>query len=79
MLDVSTHRRHIIEPGEDVAEKFQEHLNSPRGQAVLDNLEDGEIITIENKEHILKIKKEKGKGFVDFVGYVHDKGHSRLY
>ncbi|MBE0527449.1 hypothetical protein E4H12_04515 [Candidatus Thorarchaeota archaeon] len=71
---MSTPRRHIVEPGEDVAEKFQEHLNGPRGKAVLDNLEDGEIITIENKEHILKIKKEKGKGFVDFVGYVHDKG-----
>jgi len=43
------------------------------GKAVLDNLDDGEIFTIENVEHILKIKKEKGKCVVDFVGYVHDK------
>jgi len=74
VVDVSEPRRHIIEPGEDVAVKFQKHLNSPKGKAVLDNLDEGEIITIENKEHILTIKKEKGKGFVDFVGYIHDKG-----
>ncbi|MCJ7622805.1 MAG: hypothetical protein MUO76_04820 [Anaerolineaceae bacterium] len=72
---MSKPRRHIVEPGADVAEKFQEHLNGPKGKAVLDNLEDGETITIENKEHILKINKEKGKGIVDFVGYVHDKGN----
>jgi hypothetical protein len=72
VLYVSDPRKHIDERGEDLAELFQEHLNGPMGRAVLDNLAEGEIFTIENKEHILKIKKEEGKCVVDFVGYVHD-------
>ena len=70
---MSDPRKYIDKEGKDLAERFQKHLNSPMGKAVLDNLDDGEIVTIENQEHILKIKKEKGKCVVDFVGYVHDK------
>lgn len=73
MLDVSKPRRHIDERGKEVADKFQKHLNGPMGKVVLEHLEEGEVFTIENKEHILKIKKEKGQGVVDFVDYVHDK------
>jgi len=70
---VSNHHKYIDKRGEELAERFQEHLNSPMGKGVLDNLVEGEIFTIENKEHILKIKKEEGKCVVDFVGFVHDK------
>jgi len=73
VLYVSGPRKHIDERGEELADRFQTHLNSPMGKAVLDNLDEGETITIENQEHILKIKKEEGKCVVDFVGYVHDK------
>ena len=73
VMYVSTHHKYIDKRGEELAERFQEHLNSPMGKAVLDNLDEGEIFTIENVEHILKIKKEKDKCVVDFVGYVHDK------
>jgi hypothetical protein len=70
---VGDHQKYIDERGKDLAKHFQKHLNGPMGKAVVDNLDEGEVITIENQEHILKIKKEKGKCFVDFVGYVHDK------
>ena len=73
MLDVSDPRKYMDERGKELADRFQTHLNGPMGKAVLDNLAEGEIITIENQEHVLKIKKEKGKCIVDFVGYVHDK------
>jgi len=70
---VSDPRKYIDERGMELADRFEKHLNSPMGKAVLDNLDEGEIVTVENQEHILKIKKEKGKCVVDFVGYVHDK------
>ena len=73
MLGVSDPSKYIDERGKELAERFQEHLNGPMGKGVLDNLDEGEIFTIENKEHILKIKKENGKCLVDFVGYTHDK------
>ena len=75
MLGVSeTHKyRAKTENGEKAAEKFQNYLNSPMGKYVLDTIDEGEIFTIENQEHILQIKKQKGQGFVDFVGYVSDK------
>ena len=73
MLEVSDPRTYIDERGKDLAERFEKHLNGPMGKAVLDNLDEGEIFTVENKDHILKIKKEKGKCHVDFVGYTHDK------
>ena len=73
MFDVSDPHKYIDKAGKDLAERFQKHLNSPMGKAVLDNLVEGEIFTIENVEHILKIKKEKGKCIVDFVGYTQDK------
>lgn len=73
MLYVSDTRKYIDERGKELADRFQTHLNSPMGKAVLDNLDEGETITIENQEHILQIRKEKGKCVVDFVGYVHDK------
>ena len=70
---MSDPRKYIDERGMELADRFEKHLNSPMGKAVLDNLDEGEIVTVENQEHILKIKKEKGKCVVDFVGYVHDK------
>ena len=73
MFDVSDPHKYIDKKGKDIAEKFQEHLNGPMGKAVLESLDDGEVVTIENQEHILKITKEKDKCVVDFVGYVHDK------
>ena len=73
MFDVSDPHKYIDKEGLEIAERFQKHLNSPMGKAVLDNLDDGEVVTIENQEHVLKITKEKGKCVVDFVGYVHDK------
>jgi hypothetical protein len=73
VLDVSDPRNYTDERGKELADRFQTNLNGPRGKAVLDNLDEGETVTIENQEHILKIKKEKGKCVVDFVGYVHDK------
>lgn len=73
MLDVSDPHKYLDKKGKDLAERFQEHLNGPMGKAVLDNLEEGDVFTLENKEHILKVTKENGKCVVDFVGYVHDK------
>ena len=73
MFDVSDPHKYIDKQGKEVADRFQKHLNGPMGQAVLENLDEGEMVTIENQEHILKIKKEHGKCLVDFVGYVHDK------
>jgi hypothetical protein len=73
VLGVSDPNKYIDDKGKDLAERFQEHLNGPMGKAVLDNLEEGEVFTLENREHILKVKKENGKCVVDFVGYVHDK------
>jgi len=73
VLYVSNPRKYMDECGKEIAHRFQTHLNGPMGRAVLDNIAEGEIFTIENKEHILKIKKEEGKCVVDFVGYVHDK------
>ena len=73
MFDVSDPHKYVDKQGKEVADRFQKHLNGPMGKAVLDNLDEGEIVTIENQEHILKIKKEHGKCLVDFVGYVHDK------
>ena len=73
MLGVSDPHKYIDKQGKDIAERFQKHLNSPMGKAVIDSLDEGEVVTIENQEHILEIKKEKGKCVVDFVGYVHDK------
>ena len=70
---MSDSHKYIDKAGKELAERFQEHLNGPMGKAVLDNLDEGEIFTIENVEHILKIKKENGKCLVDFVGYTHDK------
>ena len=61
------------ENGEMVAEKFQKYLNSPLGKVILDTIIEGETFTIENQEHILRIRKQKGQGFVNFVGYVDDK------
>ena len=58
---------------EKAAEKFQRYLNSPMGKVVLDTIGEGEVFTIENQEHILQIKKEKGQCLVNFVGYVDDK------
>jgi hypothetical protein len=65
--------KYVDKSGIELAQRFQEHLNSPKGKAVVENLSEGETFTIENKEHILKIKKENGKCIVDFIGYVHDK------
>ena len=73
MFDVSDPHKYIDKQGRDLAERFQKHLNSHMGKDVLDNLDDGEVVTIENQEHILKIKKEKGTCIVDFVGYTQDK------
>ncbi|MGY5881035.1 MAG: hypothetical protein RTV31_12340 [Candidatus Thorarchaeota archaeon] len=70
---MSDPHKYIDKQGKEVADRFQKHLNGPMGQAVLENLDEGEMVTIENQEHILKIKKEHGKCLVDFVGYVHDK------
>ncbi|TFG32874.1 hypothetical protein EU528_02265 [Candidatus Thorarchaeota archaeon] len=65
--------KYIDNRGKELAERFEKHLNSPMGKGVLDNLDEGETFTIENQEHILKIRKENGKCLVDFVGYIHDK------
>ena len=75
MLGVSeTHKyRAKTENGELAAEKFQKYLNSPMGKYVLDTIIEGEVFTIENQEHILQVTKQKGQGFVNFVGYVEDK------
>ncbi len=73
MFDVSDPHKYIDKSGKELADRFQKHLNGPMGKGVLDNLDDGEVFTIENQEHILKIKKEHGKCVVNFVGYVHDK------
>ena len=43
------------------------------GKYVLDTIIEGEVFTIENQEHILQVTKQKGQGFVNFVGYVEDK------
>jgi hypothetical protein len=73
VLGVSNPHKYIDKQGKDIAERFQKHLNSPMGKAVLDSLDEGEVVTIENQEHILKITREKDRCVVDFVGYVHDK------
>ena len=70
---MSEPREYMDTRGKEVADKFQKNLNGPLGKVVLDSIAEGETFTIENKEHILKIKKEKGQGIVDFVGYVDDK------
>ena len=43
---MSDPRKYIDKEGKDLAERFQKHLNSPMGKAVLDNLDDGEVVTI---------------------------------
>jgi hypothetical protein len=75
VLGVSEPHKYRVnaEDGEKAAEKFQTYLNSPMGKVVLDTIVEGEVFTIENQEHILQIKKQKGQCFVDFVGYVEDK------
>lgn len=73
MLGVSDPRKYIDDRGTELAERFEKHLNGPMGQVVLDTIAEGDVYTIENAEHILKIKKENGKCHVDFVGYTHDK------
>ncbi|TFG34144.1 hypothetical protein EU527_05085 [Candidatus Thorarchaeota archaeon] len=66
-------RRPLDEYAKDIASKFEKYMNSDTARHTLDALDEGECITIENTEVILKVEKKNGRAIVDFIGYIQDK------
>ncbi len=63
----------IDEHAKEMTSRFEKYINSEPARRTLDALEEGESITIENTEVILKVQKKNGRAVVDFIGYIHDK------
>ncbi len=61
------------EYAQEMTSRFEKYINSEQARHTLNALEEGECVTIENTEIILKIEKRNGRAIVDFVGYIHDK------
>ena len=66
-------QRHLDEYAKEVTSKFERYFNSDIARHTLDAIDEGECVTIENTEIILKVEKKNGRAVVDFIGYVHDK------
>jgi len=64
----------IDEYAKEMTSRFEKFINSEPARHTLDAIEEGESITIENTEIILKVQKKNGRAVVDFIGYTHDKG-----
>ena len=63
----------VDEYAKEMTSRFEKYINSDSARHTLDALEEGETITIENTEIILKVQKKNGRAVVDFIGYTHDK------
>jgi hypothetical protein len=50
--------------GELVVQRFTNYLNSHRGKAVLDSLDEGECFILQTSEHTLRVTKRNGKAIV---------------
>ena len=70
---METPNRPIDEYAKELTSKFEKYMNSDTARHTLDALDEGECITIENTEVILKVEKREGRAVVDFVGYIKDK------